>query len=64
MLSEKLEKLYFKADKCSDDIQKKVAAAEKPTFKETSILKLLAKIILRILALPLFLLVVDIIYVL
>ena len=61
MLSEKLEKLYSKADKHSDDILKKTV--EEPTFEETSILKLLAKIILRILALPLFLLVVDIIYV-
>lgn len=61
MLSEKLEKLYSKADKHSDDILKKTVEA--PTLEETSILKLFAKIVLCILALPLFLLVVDVIYV-
>ena len=58
MLSEKLEKLYSKADKHSDDILKKTVEA--PALEETSILKLLAKIVLLIMAL---LLVVDVIYV-
>ncbi len=62
MFIKKLEKIYSKADKHSDDILKK--AAETSTIEnETSILKLLAKVILAIPSLLLFLFIVDVLYI-